>query len=197
MVQELFSAKNRAPATREEVLHLLTQLAIPTHLWGKGEAQTVDKFVEEVLSGEAELAMTPDHRLERIARGSKVDVYYLSDAGLLRLVEDRQEFRDGRRRHRRGKIDFSVGEKCKRNESAENAAYRALEEELGVTEPLPLEALGEEPRKTTPSLAYPGTITTYISTRFRVMLPAQWYKQEGYVERQNDKSTYFVWEPTT
>ncbi len=74
------------------------------------------------------------------------------------------------------------------------AAYRALSEELGITEKLPLTPKPLLQKGPQLSTSFPGIYSLYKMYVFDVFLPTHLYKREGYVEHQADKSNYFVWE---
>lgn len=164
---------------------------VPVHTWGTGEAKTFDHLYQEVSSGEATLTVDGD-RVIRSAEGSTVTVYYRDGARLLRLVEAKQVFKDGRERVRN--LPTSVGEKLAHGEDPYAAAHRALTEELGITERLTLYLDAPSTKGPIPSPSFPGLYTRYTMHNYHVYLPEDLYHPEGYVERQKDKSSYFVWE---
>jgi hypothetical protein len=75
---------------------------------------------------------------------------------------------------------------------------RSLKEELGITfgygiklrQVKSVQFVGASP-------SYPGLVNTNFQSRFVVTLPARLYREEGYVEIQPDKTTYFEWIPRT
>ncbi|MCR4312430.1 MAG: NUDIX domain-containing protein, partial [Candidatus Uhrbacteria bacterium] len=166
---------------------------VPLGRWGVGEARRLEDLLKELESGEATLEEGPEGRLLRTSHGARVTVYYTSDSGRWKLVEDRQEYVGGGVRKRTADLPMSVGEKLKPGESADVAARRALSEELGIEGEIPLQNIGEDKRHS-PSKAFPGIDTCYVSSDYAVELPVEHYKPEGYIERQPDKTTFFVWE---
>lgn len=164
---------------------------VPFDQWGKGEAKTFDNLLAEIVSGEATLKKRGGIPCRSITI-SALDVYHDDGARLLLLREDKQLFSDGRSRIR--KLDRSIGEKQKRGETPLQAARRALVEELGITETLPLFAKPPVTKGPLPSLSFPGLFTFYTMHVFDVFLPPHLYRADGYVERQKEKVSYFVWE---
>lgn len=112
----------------------------------------------------------------------------------LQLVEDRQEFADGRVR-RRG-IN-GLAEKFLPDEKPEETAIRALKEELGLSdEAIALTSIHfdsvHSEEKESPS--YPGLVTRYDFYDFLAYFPIKFWQHE-FVEGSNDdvKRTYFTW----
>ena len=159
--------------------------------WGKGEAKTFENLLAEIASGEATLEKKHGVPCRSITI-SALDVYHDDGVRLLLLREKKQLFSDGRSRIR--KLDRSIGEKQKSGETPSNAAHRALVEELGITETLLLFAGPLITKGPLPSLSFPGLFTFYNVYVFDVFLPKHLYRANGYVERQKEKTSYFVWE---
>jgi len=176
---------------KDVIVELLRRHQVPYENWGTAEAKTLSHLLAELEAGECRLLIVGD-TLTRHASGAVVDVYCDGPGGRLKLVEDRQVFRDGRTKRRN--LDTSIGEKIKPGEHPQVAAHRALAEELGITVPLSLTNLGNRRKGPVPSVAFPGLATIYDMYAFEVTLPPELVKPEGYVEHQPDKSTYFVWQ---
>lgn len=118
-----------------------------------------------------------------------VDVRHMANGVEMQLFEDRQEFKDGRVR-RRGLVGLS--EKMKPDENPLLSAKRALAEELSFNSAGDIDDLGIE-RVDQQSPSYPGLPTEYLIHNMKTELPANAYNPEGYVEKQSDKSTFFIW----
>ncbi len=172
----------------EEVTDRLQAHGIPLEQWGVGKAKTVTHLAKEILEGETVLTEKSGELLRSVEL-VHLDVRYVSDGVELQLLEDRQEFADGRER-RRGLAGLS--EKMKPGEDPLSSARRALGEELGVNSENEVQDLGSEQESQT-SPSYPGLTTEYTRHEMRTYLPKEAFKPEGYVERQQDKSTFFVW----
>ncbi len=179
--------------TRTALLETLDQYRIPVKSqWGKGSAKTVDDLVTELERGECTL-LSAGGRLVREFCVARVDLYYWDkDGKLLRLKEDRQIFNDGRERNRA--FDFAVGEKAKPLERPFDAAHRGLAEELQIHDRFdlaPLRSFVEiEPAKD-----FPGIPSISKRADYRLILPENHYRAEGYVDQQTDKKTIFLWVP--
>ncbi|OIO48351.1 hypothetical protein COX74_01210 [bacterium (Candidatus Gribaldobacteria) CG_4_10_14_0_2_um_filter_41_16] len=188
-LEKKFEAENMIGEV--ELLALLKKYNVLVNEWGKGEAKTVWHLLSEINSGEAEL-IEENGELIRKVQGATVNVYYTDGQKILKLKEKSQVFVDGRERVR--ELEASIGEKLKSNESPISAVQRALFEELNITESLPFSKVSETKKGPVPSISYPGIKTEYLTHVFEVILPFCFYKPEGYIEKQKDKETIFVWE---
>jgi ADP-ribose pyrophosphatase YjhB (NUDIX family) len=179
-------------ATEQDLTDLLTAHGVDVQQFGQGSAKTVSHLLRELREGEATLHLTADGKILRHALGATLHVQATDpDSGRqLTLVEDHQRFHDGRVRRR--KLPGSVGEKMSPGETPEQAAVRALAEELDIHVPVELGPSTLE-TKTTDSQSYPGLITRYDFYHFTVTLPSEAFRPDGYVEVQSDKQTVFVW----
>jgi len=176
---------------KDELLVFLQDHNVPLHEWGTGEAKTFDHLLLEISLGESELT-EKDGKVLRSAEGSMLNVYYYDGQATWVLIEEKQVFTDGRSRTRN--LDPAIGEKMRPGETPEDGAYRALSEELGITEKLPLIPKPLRMKGPVPSQSYPGLWSVYSMHIFDVFLPEHLYKPEGYEENQSDKTSYFVWE---
>ena len=181
---------------KEELTALLKANHVPFDTWGTGEAKTFEHLWKEINEGESVL-IERDNMLLRIANGSTLRVYYKKDSTLLYLKEDRQVFKDGREKKRNLAENMSIGEKLKHGEIPAVCAWRSLAEELGITEKLPLTPRPDITRGPVPSVSFPGLHTMYTMYAFDVFLPERWFRPEGYVEKQPDKTSYFIWKEFT
>ena len=87
----------------------------------------------------------------------------------------------------------AVSEKIKPDEDPKDAMIRGMREELGIEGEISLTETGaDEQLLSSPS--YPGLQSQYICHKFEATLNDQQFKPAGYVEEQEDKSTYFIWE---
>lgn len=179
-------------ATVEALADLLVAAGVDLSTWGTGSAKTVAQLLNEMRTGESQVTFHPETGVQRAVRVAWVDVIYLDGQGnIYQLVEDRQEYRDGRLRKRQ--LPSSLGEKFKPGENPDDAAARALQEELGVTTFKSLHAVGQEQELFTPD-SYPGLATNYETYSFVAVLDDQGFKADGYIEPQADKVNYYIWE---
>ena len=163
-----------------------------TLLHGVLEAKTLAHLQKEIESGETVLITGNEGELLRKVVVGGADVFYVSPEGKkYRLKEDRQVFKDGRERRR--DLGQAVSEKMKPDENPNDATIRGIQEELGIGGEIILTETGtDEQLLSSPS--YPGLQSQYIRHRFEAVLSHEQFREDGYVEEQSGKSTYFVWE---
>jgi len=183
------------PASTEQLEQVLARHDIEVAAWGKGAAKRVDDLLAELRGGESRLHMDQEGRLFRCVAVIGVDVFFIDPhdprQGMLRLVESEQIFKAGGRRRRR--LRTSLGEKQLPGESAEAAAKRAIEEELGLpASKLILRKTGAEVVESE-SESYPGLTSTRHLTFFECALPLPLFDPSGYEERQDQKTITFAW----
>lgn len=108
------------------------------------------------------------------------------------LKEDYQKFKDGRVRKR--KMDASVAEKLDKNDrNLISAVIRGIKEELDVDISESQISNNGKNRKIMDSMSYPGLNSIIDLFKYTVILNDSQYNPDGYVENQEDKSTYFKW----
>jgi len=169
----------------------LMKYSIPIQYWGTGQAKTSANLLDELDNEECIIKDEGGYLVRyiefvgiRILYKDKNDVTWL-------LKEDRQEFKDGRIRRR--DMQSSVSEKMKSGENPLVSAVRGIEEELGV------KIESSQLRKLRPmyynggSQSYPGLKTKYVGHQFTCYLTPEQFVENGYVEVQKDKSTFFKW----
>lgn len=178
---------------REAVLHLLWKYGIKSDTWGTGSAKTLNHLIDEVSKKEC-ILHEENGSVYRVTRTLGINVYYGDDAKLLILRERMQVFVGGRIRTRN--LDTSLGEKVSPDETPLHAAVRALWEELGieVTPDTVFRAKFPYLKGPQDSTSYPGLKTIHHIYPFDVTIPPIYYRPEGYVEAQVDKTTYFGWD---
>lgn len=160
--------------------------------WGKRQTKTLAHLQKEIERGEAALITGEQGELLRRVVVGGVDIFYsLPDGKKYRLKEDKQVFKDGRERRR--VFGQAVSEKIKPDEDPKNAMIRGIREELGIEGEISLTETGAD-EKLRSSLSYPGLQSQYIRYWFEATLKDQQFKPDGYIEEQEDKSTYFIWE---
>ncbi|TVM00993.1 MAG: hypothetical protein CV087_11970 [Candidatus Brocadia sp. WS118] len=162
--------------------------ALPIRDYGKGKAKSFQQLLDEVATGETQIIWR-ENRPIRLLRIVVVKVYHRGK----RLVEDRQEFPDGRVRHRG--IE-GISEKLHPQEDHTKAVYRALHEELGFPSDelhdVSIQYLGQELEKKE-STSYPGLESHYDKYQYEVHIPDNLYKPEYTELCEEGMHSYFVW----
>ena len=191
--------KTELPATNEfqnekQLMAYLKSRGVDIESWGKGKAKTLEHLFQEIAEGETELTENDIGEMVRQVSIVNVDVFHKdADGQRWYLVEDRQVFSDGRERRREGIVGASLSEKIKGTEDPKSASARALSEELKIEiNPQNVEELGVHTEELD-SPSYPGLKTVYRVFAYRVVVGSSQFNQDGYVETQDDKQTFFVW----
>lgn len=170
----------------------LEAAGISTSEWGKGEAKTLRHLVQELDEGDCTLLVDAQGALTRTVVVGGANVFYNSPEGVrYRLLEEKQVFTDGRERKR--DLGHAVSEKMKPGEDPTDAMVRGIREELGIHGEIAITYQGQM-EKTITSPSYPGLTSRYLNHKFTVHLQDAQFNPDGYVEKQSDKTTYFVWE---
>jgi len=178
-------------SSEDDLVNFLIANDIPVDQWGKGSAKTVRHLYNEILEKESVLSYI-DGKLIRSIEFVSAQIFYDSPGGVLKLVEEKQIFKDGRVRSRY--LESSVSEKMKDDEGPRNSIIRGIEEELKISIAMDqIEANGNID-ETEESNSYPGLLTRYNGYKYKIELRSHQYRPEGYIEHQRDKSTYFKWE---
>lgn len=150
-------------ATLEELRNWLISKKIPTGQWGKGQMKAVEDLWSELGTGESVLIDRPPSR--RVSCVSLV-----IRCGDKQLLEVGQELANGETRQRRQ----SPAEKMLPDEDPKAAAFRCVEEELGISRELCRIVPGVRPKrrnndKVSPS--YPGLKTRYLVHEIEMEVP--------------------------
>lgn len=172
---------------KSELESLLKTYKIPFDTWGAGESKTISHLLQELNLEESTLIEGSDGII-RAETGVAIDVFY----GKLKLVEAKQVFSDGRERKRN--LSTSVGEKIKPGENPLEAAARTMLEELGIVG-VAFTNYHFEEKSPVASTSFPGLLTKRSLHFFDTVLSDLQFKSEGYIEKQPDKTNYFVWKP--
>jgi hypothetical protein len=175
----------------------LTEHGVDWSTWGQGASREIEHLFQELEEDASELLPTPDGQLIRRNKGVRLTIYCFVDGQRYRLYEDKQVFADGRERQR--DQSFSLGEKCRRHENIFATAFRAIKEELDIWNDEGI-ILYNHTQTTTPlhdSQSYPGLQSQFIVDSFDVQMPPRLFKPEGYVEKQREKTSYFIWKKVT
>ncbi len=178
-----------------DLKQLLETSGIDISTWGTNATRKVIDLALEMAAKESKLSYGEDGRLQRDVKIVAVEIAYTDpETGLeYRLVEDRQEFKDGTKRTR--DIAFSVAEKLKLKSKGKLAGVkRACAEKLSLFDIQNSQiTLGDTSIETKASRGYPGLRTRYVVHQARVNLTREQFRSNGYTEEQPDKTTYFRW----
>ena len=178
----------------EELKCFLRRHQIPFDLWSQGATKSIEHLLAELNAGEAGFTWSESGLLLRRISPIGINVFGTLDGVLMRLVEQRQVFPDGRVRVR--KLSTSLGEKCVFGEPVHQAARRAALEELNVNID-GFTVTGLELRTGRVSNSFPGLLTTDELVTLRVEMPHRLVRPQ-YVETQPGplgKRVEFGWQP--
>lgn len=167
----------------------LCEYGVPLEQWGKGGAKTLDDLAIEILTGKSELVKNGAGLL-RLVRTVTITIRFIDGKRVLQLKEDRQVFKGGKEVRR--ELQVSIVEKLKPGEDPVIAAERALYN-FGIKEKIPLIVERKKVQGPTPSQLYPGIKTRSETHPFEVYLSRPLFNPDGYVEKQDDCTVYFVW----
>lgn len=174
-----------------ELKNILLNFDIPINTWGSGYAKTVDHLYDEIKNEECAIFDEGGFLVRYIEFVGIRILYKDKNNQTWLLVEDRQEFKDGRVRRRN--MPSSVSEKMKFGEDSLVSAIRGIREELDI------KIESSQLRKHRPlyynggSQSYPGLRSKYKGHQYTCYLDETQFKEGGYVEIQKDKSTFFKW----
>ena len=171
---------------------VLSENQIDYSNWGGNATKPIEKLWEEIELDETRIR-TEEGDIFRVVGVANVFVKYRSAEGeLLQLWEERQEFANGSSRPRNNAF---LAEKGSSTEDYLEWAARALKEELGLT--IPTSRIQTLCNKMKPDeniiTSFPGLKSQYHIFEFEVLLTDDEFKEEGYVEEQKNKKTFFVW----
>lgn len=183
--------KSKVFQSVEELENYLRKFSIPISSWGTGKSKELRDLYEELVNDECKLIESGES-LHRIIEFVGVEVFYKDDeGGIYHLVEDRQEFSDGRVRKR--KMLSSVSEKMKFGESPSVAGVRGIKEELNIVVSASQLSNHRDIQFNGSSMSYPGLIAKYKGHQFTCYLNKEQFNADGYVEVQKRKKTFFKW----
>ena len=187
-IWEEFISKNIN--SEKDLSDKLTEFEVPINTWGQGQAKTVKHLFDELQHEECHIEDRGGF-LVRYLEFVGVRIFYKKGEEILYLKEDRQEFNDGRTRKR--EMPSSVSEKMKFGENPQLAAIRGIKEELGIYVKPEQLIKQRDLNYRGGSLSYPGLTSKYKGHQFTCYLTEQQFNPEGYIEKQEDKSTFFTW----
>ena len=176
-----------------ELEKILSTSGIDTSHFGRGGAKSLESLLKEIVLGETTLFQTASGKLLRIVEIATADIFYRDKDGITwKLKEEKQVFKDGRIRIR--VRERSISEKILPKESTIEAIKRGIYEELGISSPsLNIQEEGSETHSFI-SWSYPGLQSIYLNYYFLIELDEEHFRPEGYIEKQEEKTNYFIWE---
>jgi len=189
---KLFENFNTIQTSEELLKNKLIKYNIPVDLWGTGNAKTIKHLYNEILEGESIIEEKSDQIIRYIEFVGIVIYYTDEDDQRWILKEDRQEFKDGRTRRR--DMMSSVSEKMKFGENPNLSAIRGIKEELGIEIKSSQLVKRRDLNYDGGSNSYPGLKTIYKGHQYICNLEKEQFDPKGYIEVQEDKSTFFVWQ---
>ena len=173
-----------------DLLVKLNKHHIPIEDWGKGDAKSIRSLFNEIKEEDCILKEEGDY-LIRLIEFVGIRIYYRDGDNTWLLKEDRQVFNDGRIRRR--EMPSSVSEKMRFGEDPVNAAVRGILEELGVDINKKQLIKRRDLHYDGGSMSYPGLKTRYKGHQYSCYFTSDQFDINGYVEKQEEKSTYFTW----
>ena len=175
----------------DHLLSILSDNQIDYSHWGQNATKPIEKLWKEIELDETRIRIE-EGDIFRVVSVANVFVKYESSEGeCLQLWEDRQVFTDGDVRKRDG-FNY-IAEKGYSSEDELEWAARALKEELQIRIPTSRIVKLSDEITLGEITSYPGLKSKYHVYEFEVFLSEEEFKQEGYVEEQKNKKTYFVW----
>jgi len=169
----------------DELAEWLEERDIDTAVWGTGTFKSIANLWDEYLKDAVSFA-DPALRIVQV-----VQVLIQQDGKILCEVE--QEFKNGKCRRR----NRPPSEKINRNESSIDAAYRCLDEELGIRpEQVSIMATEGQVEELNSSPSYPGLQTRYLIQRFRADvpgLPKEDFWRENTAAEEDDPVSRHLW----
>lgn len=184
---------NRSEKKFSELKNTLNKYGIDFSTWGTGTTKTLEHLQKEIDSGETVLVENKDGDLVRqITIGTVYIFYKKPDNTWWKLKEEKQVFSDGRERVRGG--EKSISEKMKSDEDPDAMIIRGIQEELQISGDITIQKNAYTSRNEA-SPSYPGLITEYNEHNYLFVMNDAQFNPDGYQEHQEDKTTFFIWEP--
>lgn len=167
---------------------MLSQSGVDLSQWGKGEACTVEQFLDELGAEESVLRFYADGSIARVLRVVKL---IITDPEKGTLLEDYQILPDGRRKDRQ----HTPGGKIGNHETPREAVVREMDEELNLKSfdylfKMERPHIEEKPSRSHPTLRsiyemHPAYITTYLHDDAKI--------EDGYntIDKEDGKTRLF------
>lgn len=194
-MERLKTKEVEKPLITEEVME---QLEIISSIceWGDNGSKPLSALYKEIQNGESIVYLDNAGNIIRNISYVGIEVYFTTDSRIFRLYEDHQEFKNGFIKVRESQTE-GVFEKMMIDEDPIVAGFRGIKEELGINaRGVHLSAKKDNPQIFPPknSKTYPGVLSVHTKHSLCAIIDRDSFKPEGYVEHQEDKTTYFKWE---
>ncbi|NCO74186.1 MAG: hypothetical protein GW795_07610 [Cyanobacteria bacterium] len=170
--------------TVDELANLLSIYGVDTSNWTHLQGnKTLEQLFIEIKEEEESSLEIIDHKLVRSLKVSSIIVKFKLGNNYFQLVEDKQIFFTGIERKRELS---TITEKLKNNENSLQAAYRGLEEEIGLKLDSGLIFNGETRwEKISPS--YPNLLSVYQLFNYSIILGEKELKSIRFSEYQESE----------
>ncbi len=185
-------------ATPEDLAEFLRSRGIDIGKWtGQQGTKTLDHFFREIHEGEAQLAEIIRDEAKsalRLIMVGGAHIYHCPANGTALFLREKyvENLSTGDKKDR--KRSYAVGEKAKPGESHRDAMIRGIREELQIRTTFGIAEISRDVR-TEISASFPDLNTRYDERRFNVVLNAEQFNQDGYIETRDGKRIVFAWEP--
>lgn len=186
------SFENNNYISFEELKNLLNKSWIDFSTWWTWKTKTIHDLYKEVEKWETIIDFDNSGKVIRKLKVVWADIFYTSEEWQkYNLRESRQVFNDDRDDRIR-EFDWSVWEKMENWENPLEAMRRWIKEELWILDIVELKEWKID-NKIKDSSSYPWLESHYYRYWFNAILNDEQFKQEWYIEIQEDKTTYFKW----
>jgi hypothetical protein len=170
--------------TKNELKSKLRKYNIQFENWNK--SKTILDLLNEINKSDSFLK-EENGELLRVVKFVNIKVTFEN----LILKEEIQIFKNGGNRKRNL---YGVSEKIRPNENIYMGCFRAMEEELGLEIYIDQLEYVSSFKEIKDSNSYPGLKTEYNGHIFKCELDIYQHNPDGFVEEEENKTTYFVWE---
>ncbi len=175
----------------EALRHQLESAGVDTENWGQNKSKSIEDLKKEIENGETELILSQNGEILRKTRVARVNIFFQNDEGeTLKLIEERRLYANGREKFR--DKSHSISKKIKNNQTPENAIKKAIIKKLGISDEIKIEET-DTVEDTNMSPSYPSLRSVYVFHNFKSYLSKEQFNSEGYIGKQSDKVTYYVW----
>jgi hypothetical protein len=171
---------------------VLESAGVSAIAWGGDSSVALKLLAQELEDGGAVLVRDEHGQLVRQITWVCADILYHSNGGeLLRLVEQKQIFRDGYERIRDARV--AISRRLDPFENGSESVMRQIREGLNIPGALRVRVLGVK-EEVQSSQEYPGLPELCTTHNYSVVLNDKQFQRDGYVESQGDIDTFYVWE---